>query len=38
MGMPNIVFRCQRLEHKYKSPKARAFYSKNLQTWTFALD
>ena len=29
---------CLRLEHKYKSPKARAFYSKNLQTWTFALD
>ena len=27
-----------RLEHKYKSNKARAFYSKNLQIWTFALD
>jgi hypothetical protein len=27
-----------RLEHKYKSPKARAFYSKNIDTWVFALD
>jgi hypothetical protein len=29
---------CLRLEHKYRNPKARAFYSKNLNTWTFALD
>jgi hypothetical protein len=27
-----------RLEHKYNCPKARAFFSKNLNTWTFALD
>jgi hypothetical protein len=27
-----------RLEHRYKIPTARAFYSKNLNTWAFALD